>query len=173
MSTPATPVRTNASCTYRVPTRGNRAVAGSFRRSISCDRNDRPLRRGGVRIFADIRLILKHPQEVKSFSQKRNRQPPPTHRQPLERGLFKKSIGYGGHFVNTAHLIAKYGLVPQEAPSPEFYLDAPQPGRPCALDRDLHAGKRLRPLCGTLYRARLCGPDERLHASLFPHVRGR
>lgn len=28
--------------------------------------------------------------------------------------LFKKPIGDGGHFTNAAHLIAKYGLVPQE-----------------------------------------------------------
>ena len=29
--------------------------------------------------------------------------------------LFRKPIGDGGHFVNATHLIAKYGLIPQEA----------------------------------------------------------
>jgi bleomycin hydrolase len=34
--------------------------------------------------------------------------------------LFKKPIGDGGHFVNAAHVISKYGIVPQEI-MPEKY----------------------------------------------------
>lgn len=34
--------------------------------------------------------------------------------------LFKKPIGDGGHFVNAAHILTKYGIVPQEAMPERF-----------------------------------------------------
>ena len=113
--------RTDTSCTYRVPTRG-----------ITDQRKS-----GRCWLFSTLNvlraeMIACYDMEAFEFSQTygqfwdileksnhflenviANRRRPIDSR--MNEWLFRKPIGDGGHFVNAAHLIAKYGLVPQEA----------------------------------------------------------
>lgn len=114
-------VSADTSCTFRVPTRG-----------ITDQRKS-----GRCWLFSTLNvlraeMIFRYDMEAFEFSQTYgqfwdileksnhflenvivNRRQPIDSR--MNEWLFKKPIGDGGHFVNAAHLIAKYGLVPQEA----------------------------------------------------------
>ena len=113
--------RTDTSCTYRVPTRGITDQRKSGRCWLFSTLN-----------ILRAEMIARYDMEAFEFSQTygqfwdileksnhflenviANRRRPIDSR--MNEWLFKKPIGDGGHFTNAAHLIAKYGLVPQEA----------------------------------------------------------
>lgn len=113
--------RTDTSCTYRVPTSGITDQRKSGRCWLFSTLN-----------ILRAEMIARYDMEAFEFSQTygqfwdileksnhflenviANRRRPIDSR--MNEWLFKKPIGDGSHFTNAAHLIAKYGLVPQEA----------------------------------------------------------
>ncbi len=112
--------RTDTSCTYRVSTRGITDQRKSGRCWLFSTLN-----------ILRAEMIARYDMGAFEFSQtygqfwdileKSNHfleNVIANRRQPIDsrvnEWLFKKPIGDGGHFTNAAHLIAKYGLVPQE-----------------------------------------------------------
>lgn len=118
---PAVAARADTACTFRVPTRGITDQMKSGRCWLFSTLN--LLRAETIARYdlAEFEFSQTYGQfwDILEKSNHFLENVIDNRRRPLDsrmnEWLFKKPIGDGGHFLNAAHLIAKYGVVPQEA----------------------------------------------------------